>query len=95
MWRVAFVVGLMAAGLGMGMLLPDSVAGPEARTLPVVALGGLVVGFGVRIGGGCTSGHGVCGLSRFSPRSLVATLTFMATGGLTAVAIQLATGGTL
>lgn len=95
LWRVAFVVGLMVAGLGMGMLLPESVAGPEARTLPVVALGGLVVGFGVRVGGGCTSGHGVCGLSRFSPRSLVATLTFMGTGGLTAVAIQLATGGTL
>ena len=56
---------------------------------------GLIVGFGVRMGNGCTSGHGVCGLSRFSKRSLVATLTFMATGFLTASLVELLAGGRL
>jgi uncharacterized membrane protein YedE/YeeE len=51
--------------------------------VPVVIAGGLLVGFGTRLGGGCTSGHGVCGLARLSPRSIVATLLFMAAGFIT------------
>lgn len=94
-WRLSFLAGLMAAGLGLSFLLPESIAGPETRSLAAVAVAGLVVGFGVRMGNGCTSGHGVCGLSRFSVRSLVATGTFMATGAGTAVAIELLAGGTL
>jgi uncharacterized membrane protein YedE/YeeE len=63
--------------------------------MAATAIAGLLVGFGVRMGNGCTSGHGVCGLSRFSKRSLVATLTFMATGMATATGIQLLAGGAL
>lgn len=94
-WRLAFAFGLIGAGGGVMLLLPESVAGPSTRSLGAVAVAGLLVGFGVRMGNGCTSGHGVCGLSRFSTRSLVATLTFMATGCLTAVTIQLLAGGSL
>lgn len=86
-WRVAFVVGLAMGGLGALLLYPDAIAG-SSRSLTLVAVAGLLVGAGTRIGNGCTSGHGVCGLSRFSQRSLVATLTFMATGILAASAAR-------
>lgn len=94
-WRVAFVVGLIGAGLGMGLANPDFIAVSPDRSMAVTGLAGLVVGVGVSMGSGCTSGHGVCGLSRFSTRSLVATLTFMATGFVTATTIQWMTGGSL
>ncbi|MCP4803870.1 MAG: YeeE/YedE family protein [Proteobacteria bacterium] len=94
-WRAAFAAGLLVAGLGLSFVLPDSIAGPDARSLFAVGAAGLIVGFGVRMGNGCTSGHGVCGLSRFSIRSLVATLTFMGTGILTAITIELGLGGSL
>ena len=75
-WRLAFVLGLIAAPLVL------SVVGPALRVPPmpglvVVAVAGLLVGFGTRLGNGCTSGHGICGIARLSPRSIVATLTFM------------------
>lgn len=78
-WRLLFIAGLvlgawLAAGAGFGI-------GVEiAADWPAVAFAGLLVGFGTRMSGGCTSGHGVCGLARFSKRSLVATLVFMAAG---------------
>jgi len=76
-WRAAFVAGLIAAGFVWHALVPvDS----EPRAWPWLAAAGALVGFGTRIGGGCTSGHGVCGLGRFSLRSLVAVMVFMATG---------------
>jgi uncharacterized membrane protein YedE/YeeE len=81
-WRIAFVLGMLAAPAVMGMLAPAGlISAPriEAGFL-TVAIAGLLVGFGTRLGSGCTSGHGVCGLSRLSPRSLVATGTFMAAG---------------
>ncbi|MEM6733429.1 MAG: YeeE/YedE thiosulfate transporter family protein, partial [Myxococcota bacterium] len=62
------------------------------RPLALTGVAGLVVGFGTRMGGGCTSGHGVCGMSRFSARSTVATLTFMAVGVVTVFATRLALG---
>ena len=77
-WRVAFVVGLIAAPgvvYALGGALPDST--PIAGA-PVLIAAGLLVGIGTRLGGGCTSGHGVCGVARVSPRSLLATATFMA-----------------
>lgn len=77
-WRLAFVAGLLAAPLAYGALggaLPD--VRPDASTGLLVAAG-LLVGFGTRLGAGCTSGHGVCGLARLSPRSLAATGVFMA-----------------
>jgi uncharacterized protein len=77
-WRLAFVVGLIAAGFAWRAFAPAT-ASPEAHWGWLALAGGLV-GFGTRIGGGCTSGHGVCGLGRFSLRSLVAVVIFMATG---------------
>src|SRR5215471_10319869 len=75
-WRVAFIAGLIVAPIVYVALaqLPPIVV----DTYPVLILAGLLVGVGTRFGAGCTSGHGVCGLSRASPRSLVATLAFMA-----------------
>ena len=78
-WRIAFVAGLVAAPLAWGLLA----ALPEIRvdtSYFALAAAGLLVGIGTRYGGGCTSGHGVCGVSRLSPRSIVATLVFMAVG---------------
>ncbi len=92
-WRVAFVAGLLVGGLALFLAAPALFAVTYDRTLPMVAVAGLLVGLGVRLGAGCTSGHGVCGLSRLSPRSLVATLTFIATGALTVVVVRLFTGG--
>jgi uncharacterized membrane protein YedE/YeeE len=82
-WRLAFVLGLALGGALMVQVAPEMFAVSLDRSLPTVAVAGLVVGFGTRMGNGCTSGHGVCGLSRLSPRSLVATVTFMVTGALT------------
>lgn len=78
-WRVAFVLGLVAAPLVYGLvaLLPTPVI--EANNLTLV-VAGLLVGVGTRYGSGCTSGHGVCGVARLSPRSLVATACFMGAG---------------
>lgn len=83
-WRLAFVGGLLAAGVVASFVAPQAV-GASVRSLPIVIVAGLVVGFGTRLGSGCTSGHGVCGLSRFSARSLVAVVTFMITGAITAM----------
>ena len=86
-WRVLFIVGLVAAGF-----VWQAFAGPasirDSLGLGWVAAAGLLVGFGTRIGGGCTSGHGVCGLGRFSLRSLVAVCVFMALGVATAVVVR-------
>jgi uncharacterized protein len=82
-WRSAFVLGLVAGGLVMAQLAPQRFTLVGPASLFVVALAGLLVGFGTRLGGGCTSGHGVCGIGRGSLRSVVATVTFIATGALT------------
>lgn len=92
-WRVAFVLGLLAGGVAMARLRPDMFESAGTTSFATVAIAGLLVGFGTRMGNGCTSGHGVCGLSRLSPRSLVATLTFMTTGGLTVFLGQHVFGG--
>lgn len=81
-WRVPFLAGLLLAGVIARGLAPGAVGGP-VRALPLVIAAGLLVGYGTRLGGGCTSGHGVCGVARLSVRSLVAVVTFMATGALT------------
>ena len=87
-WRLAFVVGLLAGGLALSLVVPELFAVTAGRTLPASAIAGLIVGGGVRLGSGCTSGHGVCGLSRLSPRSLVATVTFIATGAATVYLVR-------
>jgi uncharacterized membrane protein YedE/YeeE len=78
-WRIAFIAGLIAAPVLWRLFAPLPVARVEA-SLPVLVIAGLLVGWGTRYGSGCTSGHGVCGLARLSPRSLAATLAFMAAG---------------
>ena len=81
-WRFAFLLGMGAAPMVFGAVMPPELL-PAVRidaSEPVIALAGVLVGLGTRYGSGCTSGHGVCGLSRLSPRSLVATLSFMAAG---------------
>lgn len=78
-WRAAFLLGLIAAPAAIFALTGPVSATIEANT-EVLVIAGLLVGIGTRYGAGCTSGHGVCGLSRLSPRSLVATLAFMGAG---------------
>jgi uncharacterized membrane protein YedE/YeeE len=82
---IPFLLGLLVAGwVGARVGAGPTVAGAGPSSfVPVLALSGLLVGLGTRLGGGCTSGHGVCGLARLSRRSLAATLTFIATGALT------------
>ena len=78
-WRAAFVLGLVGAPLVYGLFATLPVPEIEAGSAALIAAG-LLVGVGTRYGSGCTSGHGVCGLSRLSPRSLVATACFMGAG---------------
>lgn len=82
-WRWAFLAGLIGAGIIAA--LRGQAAPPALLALgaPTLIVSGLLVGLGARIGSGCTSGHGVCGLARFSPRSLAAVLTFMSTAAAT------------
>jgi hypothetical protein len=92
--RFWFVLGLVIAGLGARVVYPEAVGAVVHGTgLLTVAVVGLVVGFGARLGNGCTSGHGVCGISRGSWRSVVATMTFLATGFLTVFVARHALGG--
>jgi uncharacterized protein len=94
-WRIAFILGLLAAPLAYGLAAP--LAYGLAAPLPAVAIdadtatliaAGLLVGVGTRYGSGCTSGHGVCGLSRLSPRAMVATASFMLAGFATVFAVR-------
>lgn len=86
-WRIAFLLGMFAAPLLYAALAGPSVARIDA-TWGMVIAAGLLVGWGTRYGAGCTSGHGVCGLSRMSPRSLAATLAFMGTGFATVYIVR-------
>jgi hypothetical protein len=77
LWRAAFIVGLIAAPLAV-VLAGDKVPMPQLPgSFITIAIAGLLVGFGTRLGSGCTSGHGICGIARLSPRSIVATAVFM------------------
>lgn len=79
-WRYTFLAGLVAGGIVLYIVNPAIFTNTTDRTLPEVAIAGLLVGFGTVLGSGCTSGHGVCGISRFSVRSLVATAVFIIAG---------------
>jgi len=85
-WRAAFLAGLMIAG-GIAMRLSGTPT-PSPAGIPLLVLAGIAVGYGTRLGGGCTSGHGVCGLGRLSKRSLVAVLVFMATAIVTVFVVR-------
>ncbi len=97
LWRAMFVAGLVGAGVLFLQVAPEAL--PTARedfggrSLAMLVAAGLMVGFGTRLGSGCTSGHGVCGIGRLSPRSLVATGSFMLTGLLSVLVARLVMGG--
>lgn len=91
-WRVNLLGGLVVGGVLLAMFAPQTVAVDLERPWPLVVVAGLLVGFGTRMGSGCTSGHGVCGIGRASPRSLAATATFMAAGFATVYALRTAFG---
>lgn len=96
-WRAWFVAGLLLGGGVLHVSRPE-LFGAATVPWPVIMVAGVLVGFGTRLGSGCTSGHGVCGLSRLSRRSLAATLTFMFSGAVAAYVVQhvlLAGSGTL
>lgn len=92
-WRIAFLLGAIAAPIAILVLTGTSL--PLQAELPTwaIVLGGLLVGIGVTFGGGCTSGHGVCGIARLSPRSITATATFMVTTLITVFVVRHLLGG--
>ncbi|MCK8496978.1 MULTISPECIES: YeeE/YedE family protein [Myxococcus] len=92
-WRVAFIGGLMLGGVVLAAVRPSVLGAPVLTGVGTPLIAGLCVGFGTRLGSGCTSGHGVCGLARGSKRSLVATLTFMAAGAATVFVTRHLGGG--
>ena len=92
-WRVLFILGMIAGAVDLVALRPDAMAVGVRLTTPVLIGGGLLVGFGTRLANGCTSGHGVCGLARLSPRSMVATVVFISTGALTVFLVRHLAGG--
>lgn len=87
-WRLAFVVGLPAGALIYRYLWPEIPAPVVDAAAPLAIAGGLLVGFGTRLGGGCTSGHGVCGMARASKRSIAATITFMGVAVVTVFVVR-------
>ena len=87
-WRVAFLVGLLLGPLVYRMAFGVYPIVSFDATWPIAVVGGLLVGFGTRLGSGCTSGHGVCGLARLSRRSFAAVLTFMATAVITVFLVR-------
>ena len=91
-WKAAFLAGLVAGGLLLARWMPAALAGGPPRAWPLVIAGGALVGFGARLGGGCTSGHGVCGIGRGSLRGVVGTAIFIAAGVLTVLVLR-ALGG--
>jgi uncharacterized membrane protein YedE/YeeE len=92
-WRAAILAGMVSGPLAY-MLFTGSMPAIEVPvTKPMMVLGGILVGIGVTYGSGCTSGHGICGLARFSRRSIVATASFMATTALTVFVVRHVLGG--
>lgn len=87
-WRLLFILGLFVGGLLMSHLNPQLFVSTISADFPTVIIAGVLVGFGTLVGSGCTSGHGVCGLSRWSLRSLVATVTFMMAGVVTVLLVR-------
>jgi uncharacterized protein len=92
-WRLAFLLGLVVGGVVFASLF--QITGVSVASTPWLVVAGLLVGFGTVLGGGCTSGHGVCGLGRRSKRSLAATLTFMGAGMLTVAVLRALQGATV
>ena len=92
-WRAAFFGGLIVGGIALAAAYPQAFPEFHPRPLPWLIAAGLMVGIGTRLGAGCTSGHGVCGIGRLSVRSVAATMTFTVFGGLTVLVINRLLGG--
>jgi uncharacterized membrane protein YedE/YeeE len=92
-FRASFIAGLVVAGGLLRLVFPGAFATTWNAALPVALAAGVIVGVGTQVGNGCTSGHGVCGIGRFSIRSLIATCTFMATGFVTIYIVRHVIGG--
>ena len=94
-WRIAFLLGLCAGGLVLQATRPGALTFDVNRSLPALVVAGALVGYGTRLGNGCTSGHGVCGIGRLSVRSFLATAIFLSTGAITLYVIDHVFGGRL
>ena len=92
-WRAAFIAGAIVAPMLILSLSDHAIAYSSPVPTPWVIIGGLIVGVGVYFGSGCTSGHGVCGMARLSPRSIAATVTFLGTAMITVFVIRHLVGG--
>ncbi len=88
LWRLIFLLGIILGAFVFGLLLPNFNLPRQHYPLPLLLIGGFLVGFGARMGNGCTSGHSICGIARLSRRSIIATLTFMTTALLTVYIIR-------
>ncbi|MCG3204640.1 MAG: hypothetical protein KCHDKBKB_01355 [Elusimicrobia bacterium] len=94
-WRLAFLGGLVAGGMLVRWVGGAAFSPLSGRSIGAIIAAGLLVGFGTQVGSGCTSGHGVCGIGRFSFRSLVATITFIAAGAVSVYVVHHVLGGTV
>ena len=94
-WRLLFVVGLVLGGVIYQVVTNAPLATRTGFSLPILIVAGLLVGIGSRLGSGCTSGHGVCGISRLSQRSVLATITFITTAIITVTVVRLISGASL
>ena len=92
-WRISFVLGLMVAPLVVQAVSGNPIQQTVSSNVSLMIAAGLLTGFGAVFGGGCTSGHGVCGMSRLSIRSILATMTFMAAGLITVFVMRHVVGG--
>jgi uncharacterized membrane protein YedE/YeeE len=92
-WRLAFLVGLVLGPLVTAAAMGRAVSISLTASVPLLFAAGLMVGVGTRLGSGCTSGHGVCGIARLSPRSIAATAVFIVTAGLTVFVVRHVIGG--
>jgi uncharacterized protein len=93
LWRMSFIAGLLAGGLLLRVFMREAFNFGVVHSYAMLILAGLLVGFGTRLSNGCTSGHGVCGIGRLSTRSMVATITFIASGAITVYLVNHVLGG--
>lgn len=92
-WRAAFILSMVLAGVAFDAISGPGLAVELQSPLGMMLAAGFLVGLGTRVGSGCTSGHGVCGIARLSPRSIVATITFMLAGAVTVYIVRHVVGG--
>ena len=83
LWRLVFLIGMIAGSTFFVYLYPETFIPRTGFPTSLLVIGGLLVGFGTKLGSGCTSGHGICGIAQLSPRSIVATVIFMLSGAIT------------